>query len=228
MPIIYVIDPDKQSAKTVIDLAQSRNIESRHYESAERFLSELTIDLPGCVITEIALPGISGIQLQGRMAAIGSLLPIIIVSAISDVAVAVRAMKAGAINFLVKPYDKLELWESIQTAIEQNRLHRQQQETRNELHRRLRQLTNVEHRVMKLALDGEPNKAIANILDVSLRTVDFRRSSIMRKMGAKSIVELAQLLAIVGFDVQQLPFNGYASPPSSVVALPILRAQNST
>ena len=206
-PIVYVVDPDQRSAQVVMDSARSRNIQSRHFESAEQFVSEFAFDLPGCVVTEVVLPGISGIQLQERAAAIGSLLPIILVSVISDVAVAVRAMKAGAINFLAKPYDHLELWESIQAAIEQNRLHRQQQETRNELRRRLKHLTNDECRVMKLALDGEPNKAIANVLDVSLRTVDFRRSSIMRKMGAKTMVELAQLLLIAGFDPQQKLFN---------------------
>jgi two-component system, LuxR family, response regulator FixJ len=210
-PIIHVVDPDERAATFVMELAHSKSIPSRRYESAEGFLEVLAFDRPGCVVTEVALPGMSGIQLQERAAAAGSILPMIVVSAISDVAIAVRAMKSGAVNFLAKPYDKLELWESIQTAIQQNCICRQQQQTRDELRQRLEQLTDDERRVMKLALNGEPNKAIASTLDVSLRTVDFRRSSIMRKMQAKTMIELAQILLIAGLDPQHLSFSNDSS-----------------
>jgi two-component system, LuxR family, response regulator FixJ len=206
-PIIHVVDPDERAATFVTELAHSKSIPSRRYESAELFLEVLAFDRPGCVVTEVALPGMSGIQLQERAVAAGSILPMIVVSAISDVAIAVRAMKSGAVNFLTKPYDKLELWESIQTAIQQNCICREQQQTRDELRQRLEQLTGDERRVMKLALNGEPNKTIASTLDISLRTVDFRRSSIMRKMQAKTMIELAQILLLAGLDPQHLLFS---------------------
>src|SRR5262245_43096647 len=196
-PRVYVVDSDAGSARFVADLVRTRNLPVQQFNSAEQFWGMLDAQLSGCAVVEVDLPGMSGIQLQERMAAARISLPVIVTAAEADAAVAVRAMKLGATDFLQKPCHPLELWEAIQAGLEKNRIHRHEETIRSKIRARLEKLTAQEQVVLQMVLAGKPNKSIAEVLDLSLRSIDFRRASIFRKTQARSVVELAQMLALV-------------------------------
>lgn len=127
------------------------------------------------------------------------------VAAESDVAVAVRAMKSGVIDFLQKPCHPLELWEAIQRAIEKHRVRSEQATIGAQIRARLESLTDEEEQVMRMVLDGKPNKTIAHQMGLSVQTIDFRRASILRKLHVASLVELAQTLMIIGYSFRSPP-----------------------
>jgi len=195
-PKVFIVDPDADSARLVADLAQSRRLRAEHFSSAEEFWESLDGRAAGCAVIELDLPGISGIQLQERMAAARVALPIIVTAAEADTAVAVRAMKLGASDLLQKPYHPLELWEAIQAALERDRVQRREASIRNGIRSRLQTLTAQERTVMQMVFAGKPNKSIAQALDLSIRSIDFRRASILRKMQAGSLVELIQMVML--------------------------------
>jgi len=214
---VFVVDPDPVNSQFVVELVRSRGLTALHYEHADAFWQDVDFHAYGCLVSEVVLPGMSGIQLQEKMRSSNIVLPIILMSSEPNVSLAVRAMKSGAIDFLGKPCVALELWESIQAAIEINQLVRQQQQLRGDLRSRLELLTDDEYQVMRMMLDGEMNKTIARCQDVSLRTVDLRRSSIMRKMHARTLVELAQMLAVSDLEPlsRQLPPSAVTQSPTS-------------
>ena len=203
-PKVFVVDPDPISAKFVVDLVRAHNLPVQHFNSGEDFLEALDGAPAGCVVMEVDLPGIDGIQLHDRLAA-AHILPVVMVAAESDVAVAVRAMKSGVIDFLQKPCHPLELWEAIQSAIDKHRVRSEQANIGAEIRARLESLTDEEEQVMRMVLDGKPNKTIAHQMGLSVRTIDFRRASILRKMHVASLVELAQTLMIVGYSFRSPP-----------------------
>lgn len=204
-PKVFVVDPDPLSAKFVVDLVRAHKLPVEHFHSGEDFWEALDGQQNGCVVMEIDLPGIDGIQLHQRMAEAQILLSVVMVAADSDVAVAVRAMKSGVIDFLQKPCHPLELWEAIQDAIEKHRVRSKVATVRAQICDCLESLTAEEERVMRMVLDGTPNKTIACDLGLSVRTIDFRRASILRKMQATSLVQLVQALTVVGYSPQSPP-----------------------
>jgi two-component system response regulator FixJ len=191
---VFVVDPDQTSAAFITDVAEAHGLTVEHFTSGEEFWDVLNPDTAGCAILEIELPGMSGIQLQERISATGFVLPVIMIATETEAAIAVRAMKLGATDFLQKPCHPLELWEAIQVSLEKDRVLRHEASIRNQIQSRLETLTSQEQRVLELVLAGKPNKTIAHILELSLRSVDFRRASILRKMQSQTLVELAQLL----------------------------------
>lgn len=193
-PSVFIVDPDIVCRKAVADCINARGLPTSGFNSAEQFLDSYDRRRPGCLLVEVQLPGISGLQLQERLGRYNVTLPFVTVASEADVNIAVRAMKAGAIDFLLKPCPELPLWEAIQTALELDAGRRAGHALRAEVRTRLARLTAEEHTVMTMLLDGKPAKSIASVLDVSQRTVDFRRASMMRKMQAASIVELARLV----------------------------------
>jgi FixJ family two-component response regulator len=192
---IYVIDPDSSSSKAIGDLAKSRKLNVASFKSAEDFWETLPRDHSGCLVLEVDLPGMSGMMLQERMQNAGVMLPVVMVAEEADVAVAVQAMRRGAVDFLQKPWHPLALWEAIQLALQKDATYRKQRDAHEALQTRVNTLTEDERLVMDLVLKGFPKKAIAKQTDLSVRTIDFRRASILRKMHVKSLIELAQLLA---------------------------------
>ena len=201
-PKVFIVDSDGESAKFVTDLAHSRRLAAEHFSSAEEFWERLDERASGCAVIELDLPGMSGIQLQERMSAAGIQLPVIVTAAEADTAVAVRAMKLGAADLLQKPCHPLELWEAIQTAIERDRVQRREASIRSGIRGRLQTLTAQEQTVMQMVLAGKPNKSIAQALDLSIRSIDFRRASILRKMQASSLVDLIQMVMLDRHTVQ--------------------------
>jgi FixJ family two-component response regulator len=192
---IFVIDPDTTSTKAIGDLARARKLNVASFSSAEEFWDALPREHSGCLVLEVDLPGMSGMMLQERMHNAGIVLPVVMVAVEADVAIAVQAMRRGAVDFLQKPWHPLALWEAIQLALQKDASLRREQAARAALQSRVNSLTEDERLVMDLVLKGLPKKAIAKQTDLSVRTIDFRRASILRKMHVNSLIELAQIMA---------------------------------
>jgi two-component system response regulator FixJ len=180
----------------------------REFATAEEFLEDGFESFSGCLVTEASLPGQGGLALIGFLQEQGALLPVIVVAEHCDISLAMAAMKRGAIDFIEKPLRPDALQPAIASALAISQRWRVIAETRANTAERLLQLSSEEIQIMELLLAGELNKAIAHRLDLSPRTVIFRRASILRKMGATSLVELALLLA----KNDELPLPG-AMPP---------------
>jgi len=189
---LFVVDDELEARHSINALASSLGISCETFASAEAFLERFTPSLSGCVLIDLVLEGLSGIELQTRLTEMGSTLPVILISAFADVPITVRAMRNGALVVLEKPYRANELTDAIREAFQVNRWSRQAGVTCGELQRRMRTLTARERHVMELVLADTPNRVIAANLKVGRRTVDRVRSTILQKMGTQSVVELAQ------------------------------------
>jgi two-component system, LuxR family, response regulator FixJ len=194
---VFVVDDDPGARESVAALVKSRGLQVSTFSSAEEFLSSYDPSKRGCLVLDVRMTGMTGLELQEKLAAQGFTLPVIIITGHADVPMAVRAMQAGAVTFLEKPAAEQELWASIQKALESEHREQQQQSLRAEVESRLETLTQAEKDVMDKLLAGKPNKIIASELDLGLRTVELRRSNIMKKMQADSLAELVRLVLLV-------------------------------
>ncbi|WP_254513108.1 response regulator transcription factor [Anatilimnocola floriformis] len=196
---VHIIDDDTAVRESLLALVNMKGLTAKGYSSAESFLSNLQPSDTGCVVCDVRMPGLTGLQLLEKMAERKSTLPVIIITAFADVPTAVRAMQAGAVTFLEKPANDTDLIAAIQQALNleqaQQALRRQKADVEN----KLTTLTADEIAVMRKMLEGLPNKRIASDLDIGLRTVELRRSNIMKKMGAGSLAELVRLALLVDF-----------------------------
>ena len=198
---VFVVDDDPAILRLISELVTSFGLKVQPWTSAEQFLREYRPVRPGCLILDVTMPGMSGLQLQSALPAAGITLPVIMVTAYGDVRMAVDAMRAGACHFLEKPLRMVELWESIQEAIrldEKKWLERQQHEANTQ---RLASLSPAERQVFDHLLAGKTNKMIAEELGLSVRTVEERRGKLMKKLGIRTraaVVEFAATLADLG------------------------------
>jgi FixJ family two-component response regulator len=196
-PVVYVVDDDPAARNSVAALIKSRGLAVETYPSAEQFLESYDGFQRGCLIVDVRMTGMSGLDLQERLAARGVNLPVIVITGFADVPMAVRAMQAGAVTFLEKPCSELEIANAIQTALDieaQNNSLRQQ---RSQIEDNYRRLTPAERAVLDKILSGMPNKEIASNLKLGLRTVEQRRARIMDKMRAGSLAELVRLVLFI-------------------------------
>ena len=191
--IVYVIDDDDSVRESIADLLLSVGIRSRLYPAAQEFLADTKPDLPGCLVLDVRLPGLSGIEVQREMRRLGIELPIIFLTAHADVPMSVDAMKSGAVEFLTKPFRQQVLLEAIQHATQEDRVRRKESVGLEELRRRFAELTPREREVMAEVVDGQLNKQIAFELGLAEVTVKIHRSRVMQKMQAKSIVDLVRM-----------------------------------
>jgi FixJ family two-component response regulator len=205
-PIIFVVDDDAAVRESIVALIRVRGYPTRAYVSAEEFLNSGDFQLPGCVVLDIRMPGMSGVELLQHLRSRGSQIPVIVVTAHGDVPTAVKAMKAGAETFLEKPCSEEELWAAIEEVLNRDRQQQAQQRMVAEIKARLTQLTADELQVYKLLVDGYQNKQVASKLSIGLRTVELRRATIMKKMQANSFSELVRF-ALLG-ELEQV-----ATPP---------------
>lgn len=191
---LYVVDEDQEIRRSIADLAASLGLLPVCFASAEDFLAGYDRSATGCLIMDVCLPGMSGMELQRCLAEDGISLSVIVVTRYGDVATCAEAMKRGAIDFLEKPIRPFQLRDSIQRALQiaESRYH--EIVSRERLSNMLGQLAPNELAVLKELLLGQQNKEIAATLDISLRTVQLRRSGIMRKLGVTSMLELCSLL----------------------------------
>lgn len=192
-PTIFIVDDDPAVRQSLTMLVRSMRLQAEAYESAQHFLDAFDPGRPGCLLLDVRMPGISGLSLLEKLNQDDIPLPSIVMSAYGDVPMVVRAMKAGALNFLEKPCRDQQLWDAIQEAIKWDHQHRKHLALRAKVLRRMSHLTAGEHDVLKLLVDGCSNKAIAEALGVSVRTVEVRRAKLMKKMKAESLAELIRL-----------------------------------
>lgn len=201
---VYIVDDDPGARESVAALVQSRGVQTKEFGSAEEFLAIATEDLCGCLVLDVRMQGMGGLDLQEELLRRDIPLPVIVITGYGDVPVAVRAMQAGAVSFLTKPCHPEDLWNTILQALERCRAVLDVRVRNRTIEQRLSTLTHDERAVLAKVLAGTPNKLIARDLDIGLRTVELRRSNVMKKMGAESLAELIQMALAVGF-VKELP-----------------------
>lgn len=191
-PIIYIVDDNDDIRETLELLFESVDLCAESFGSAGEFLDAYPKGQPGCLIADVRMPGMSGLELQEEMAKRSIDLPVIIITGYGDVEMAVNAMKAGAADFIEKPYKEQELLDRVHKAISQNAEKRQESNEEKKAREGLAQLTPRERQVLEYIVDGEPNKRIAHNLGLSEKTIEFHRSNIMKKLEAKSLAELVR------------------------------------
>lgn len=191
---VFIVDDDPAVRDAIRWLMEQVNLKTQVYSSADEFLANFAPGSRGCIILDIRMPGMSGLELQEKLKASGVLLPIIIITGHGDVSIAVRAMKAGAIEFLQKPFNDQILLDTVQSALATYGAIWEQEERRLECNKNLASLTTREREVLDLMRSGKPNKVIASILKISVRTVEGHRATIMSKTGSRSLGELFEKL----------------------------------
>ena len=196
--VVFVIDDDPSMLRSLASLLRSVGLEARVFSSAPEFMRAQRPDAPGCLVLDVRLPGMSGLAFQQELAKAGIALPVIFITGHGDVPMSVRAMKAGAVEFLTKPFDDQLLLDAIHGAIERDRERRRTAAQLTELQTRYRTLTEREREVFKLVIAGRLNKQIADDLSLSVVTVKVHRAHVMRKMLAKSVVDLVRMADQLG------------------------------
>jgi RNA polymerase sigma factor (sigma-70 family) len=197
-PTVFIVDDDDRIRDAVGLLLESVELPSIGFSSATDFLEAFDPKQPGCIVLDLRMPGMSGIELQARLRAMGARIPIVFVTAHGDVPTAVEAVKAGAVDFIQKPFQDQKLLDMIQEALARDAEIRESEEERAAIEARLASLTPREREVMALVARGKRNKLIARDLGISQRTVEVHRSRVMEKMGAGSISELVQMVLRTG------------------------------
>jgi two-component system response regulator DctR len=196
--IAHIVDDDAAVRDALQWLLRSRGVASRAWDSADGFLAAAGRDLCGCLLLDVRMPGMSGIELFDRLRAIDCRLPVIFLTGHGDVPMAVQALKDGAFDFVEKPYDDNALVDKVVGAMALDAKRSAREDSVNSVRNRLVQLTLREQEVMQQILAGKLNKVIADELGIAMRTVEVHRSHIFEKMGVRSAVELSQVLGVLG------------------------------
>jgi FixJ family two-component response regulator len=191
--IVFVVDDDSSVREAIESLVSLVGLRVETFASAQEFLRHQRSDLPGCIVLDVDLPGLSGLDLQQELAAHGIDLPIIFITGYGDIPMSVRAMKAGATEFLTKPFRDQDLLDAIHQALELDRTARRHSREIAELRKRFAALTSREKEVMSLVVAGWLNKQIGFELKISEITVKIHRGRVMSKMGAQSLADLVRL-----------------------------------
>jgi FixJ family two-component response regulator len=202
-PVVFVIDDDASVRDAVEDLLRSVGLGVRSFGSTQEFLQSKRPDAPGCIVLDVRLPGLSGLEFQRTLIESNLRFPIIFISGHGDIPMSVRAMKSGAIEFLTKPLKEQELLDAIQVGLEHDRSRRQEATVVAELQERFDSLTAREREVLLLVITGRRNKQIADQLELSEMTVKVHRSQITRKMRAKSLIDLVRMADKLGVSAKK-------------------------
>jgi len=190
---VYIVDDDQAIRHAMELLMRSVGLDYEIFHSGDDFLSSHSNDRAGCLVLDIRMPGLGGLELQDKLNELGSALPIIFITGHGDVPMAVEAMQKGAIDFIQKPFRDQELLDRITDALKTDQERRSEREEKAAVQGRVEKLTNREREVMDLVVTGKPNKVIAYELGVSQRTVEIHRARVMEKMEARSLADLVRM-----------------------------------
>ncbi len=194
--IVHIIDDDEGVRESIEFLFRSAQLEVRIYESAPAFLSQASEAAGGCVVTDVRMPDVSGIDLLRRLKELKSTLPVIVMTGHGDVPLAVEAMKAGAVDFIEKPFDDDVMLAAVRAALARGEMTGKRDAERAEIEERIKRLSPRERDVLQGLVGGHPNKIIAHNLGISPRTVEIYRANVMSKMQAPSLSDLVRMALI--------------------------------
>jgi FixJ family two-component response regulator len=195
-PTVYIVDDDPDMRDSLRWLIKTVGLHAETFSSAAGFLRDFAPNGPGCVILDVRMPGTSGLDLFEELVARGEGMPVIFITAYADVTMAVRAMKCGAVEFVEKPFNRQTLLDKVQRAIKDDVNRRSRLAATEMVQAKFRRLTEKEREVMELIKEGRPNKEIATRLEIKPRAVELRRSSLMRKLGVRTLAELLRLTIV--------------------------------
>jgi len=197
-PAIYIVDDDDGMRRALTMLMTTVGYDPVPFGRPSEFLAQYDSGRPGCLVLDVRMPEMSGLEVQQQLNRTGSMVPIILITGHGDIPMAVQAMKDGAFDFLQKPFRDQDLLDRINAALKQDAENRASVERLADLRRRRESLTPREHEVMDLVVDGRANKVIAIDLGLSERTVEIHRANVMDKMGARSIAHLVKMHLMLG------------------------------
>ncbi len=193
-PVVFVVDDDASVRSSLKFLLSTVGLQVESFDSADTFLHKKRAGVPSCLVLDVRLPGLSGIDIQRELAARNIRIPIIFLTGHGDIPMSVRAMKAGAVEFLTKPVRDQDLLDAVRIALEQDRVRREQEKEVTDLQQRFDSLTSREQQVISMLVSGMLNKQIAGELGTAESTVKVQRSRAMEKMHAQSLVDLARMI----------------------------------
>lgn len=203
-PCVHIIEDDDAVRDSLQMMLESIGRQTKAFSNADSFLSSYSQDMAGCIILDIRMPGMNGMELQRKLNEINSILPIIFVTGHGDVPMAVEAMQQGAVDFVQKPYREQELLDKITTAMQLDEENRASLQQRQLIMERMNELTPRERDVMQLMVEGKANKVIAIDLDISQRTVEIHRARVMEKLNAHSLAHLVRMYMVIEGDIKPL------------------------
>jgi FixJ family two-component response regulator len=196
-PVVHVLDDDAWIRDALVRLFDSIKLETRTYATARDFQAAKLPDKPGCVILDIRLPDMNGLDFHARLTDLGVLLPVVIMTGHGNIPMTVRAMKRGVVDFLEKPFDDQEMIDAVVGAIERDRQRRGLRDKISQIQQRFGTLTTREHEVMLLVTAGKMNKQVAGDLGIQEITVKLHRGAVMRKMAARTFADLVRMAEVL-------------------------------